>query len=98
MNIPSTLYLIIVNLLKGHELRKFKIVKLNEQIQSRIKSNFAIIHNSKMYLGDIDNYNLSIFGVYEPKEPELVKKEIKKNYTVLDLGASIGYYTYFFHN
>lgn len=97
MNISSALYHIIVNLLKGHELRKFKIVKkLNEQIQSRIKSDFAIIHNSKMYLGDIDNYNLSIFGVYEPKETELVKKEIKKNDIVLDLGASIGYYTLLF--
>ncbi len=97
MNIISTIYVNIVNKLKGHQLRKYKIVReLNKIIQTRIKSNFGIVQGSKMHFGDGDNYNLSIFGVYEPKETELVKKEIKKGNIVLDLGASIGYYTLLF--
>lgn len=96
MGVTSSIYRALVNKSKGHQLRKFKIVRdLDKMIQTRIKSDFAIIQGSKMYLGD-DNYSLSIFGVHEPKETEIVKKEIEKGYTVLDLGASIGYYTLLF--
>lgn len=97
MGVTSSIYRALVNKSKGHQLRKFKIVRdLDKMIRTRIKSDFAIIQGSKMYLGDDDRYSLSIFGIYESKETEFVKKEIEKGYTVLDLGASIGYYTLLF--
>lgn len=96
MGVTSSIYRVLVNKSKGHQLRKFKIVRdLDTMIRTRIKSDFAIVQGSKMYLGS-DGYSLSIFGVHEPKETKLVKKEIEKGYTGLDLGASIGYYTLLF--
>lgn len=46
----------------------------------------------KMFLDKIDSLGLSIWGIYEPFETELIKKEIKEGDIVLDLGANIGYY------
>jgi len=50
----------------------------------------------KMFLDPIDSLGLSIWGVYEPLETELIKKETKEGDVVLDLGANIGYYTLIF--
>jgi len=97
MGITSTIYRVLFEKSQGHNLRRFKIVRnLNSKIQSRIKSDLAVVQGSKMYLGKGDNYNLSIFGIYEPKETQLVKDQIHEDNNVLDLGSSIGYYTLLF--
>lgn len=46
-----------------------------------------------MYVDDKDSLNLTKYGVYEPAETALIKKLIKPDYVVLDIGANIGYFT-----
>ncbi len=52
-----------------------------------------LIQGSWMYVDDKDSLNLTKYGIYEPVETTMIKKLIKPNYVVLDIGANIGYFT-----
>jgi len=87
----------LVDKLSGHGLKKYSVVnKINNYTKSKLKTNYAIVQGHKMYLDPTDNQSLSIFGIYEPMETELVKKELKPNNVALDIGAFIGYYSLIF--
>ena len=51
---------------------------------------------NKMMLDINDSLRLSIKGIYEPFETELLKNQIGSGNTVLNIGANIGYYTLIF--
>jgi tRNA G37 N-methylase Trm5 len=55
-----------------------------------------VVQGHKMYLDSKESLDLSIYGVYEEYETDLIKKEIDRGDVVLDLGANIGYYTLLF--
>lgn len=88
---------VVVQTLFGHGIKKiYPLIVANNFINYLLKSNVAEVQGHKMFLDSKDTLYLSINGVYEPFETELVKKEIKNGDVVLDIGANIGYFTLIF--
>jgi len=84
----------------GKGLKKYSLV---QSINTSFRKNMWITHienveGNQMYLlkHGGDSIQLSTLGAFEPFETQLLKKEIKEGNFVVDVGASIGYYTLLF--
>jgi len=47
----------------------------------------------QMYLDDLDSLKLGVNGIYEPQETLLIQELVKPDWTCIDIGANIGYFT-----
>ena len=88
-----------VKVLSGHGITKFYPIEILYQFLFsflKISNDIFEIQGNKMFLDSTDSLRLFARGINEPLTTELIKKEIKKGYVVLDIGAHVGYYTLIF--
>ena len=69
--------------------------RFNTYVHSRYTQKFIEFEGRKMYLDEDDSLHLSIRD-YAPIYKEFVKKIVKKDNVVVDVGAHIGYYSLLF--
>lgn len=90
-------YLIILKKFSGSGIAKLRPVKaVNKFLKKALKLNLVKIGDHQMFLDENDSLRLLENRVYEAFQTELIKKQIKYDDVVLDLGANIGYYTLIF--
>ncbi len=81
----------------GHGFAKKPIInKILKNIEGNLKTEFAEVQGSKMFLDPGDSLNLSINGVYGELDTQIIREQIKEGDIVIDVGANIGYYTLIF--
>ena len=68
---------------------------VNTKVIGKIKSNYFIIFNDIKFIArdPYIYYNLIRYGDYEPTSSYIFNNLVKKDMTVLDIGANIGYFS-----
>jgi FkbM family methyltransferase len=90
----TAVYRRTIKLFAGSGLYRIGFVrKVNKYLLRQIRNDFVIINGKKLFLDKKDSLGLSVSLDYEPIETDFIAKTVKKDMTVLDVGANIGYYT-----
>jgi len=85
------------SLLPNLKIRQFAVVeKMRDSLVQSIKQQPVEILGQKMLLDQGDALDLALNRIYEPAETELLQKLIQPGYTIVDVGANIGYYSLIF--
>jgi len=92
--IVSKIFKKSVTPLTGHGIGNNKIVStVFNYLKSNLKSDFVEIDGNKIFLDENDSLCLSINGIYDEFETDIIKKEVHHGDVVMDIGANIGYFT-----
>lgn len=77
--------------------KKFPLVNtIFKKINRSLSSDSVKIDGHVLFIDQDDSLALTVNGIYEPEETNLLKQIIKPGNVVLDLGANIGYFTLLF--
>jgi FkbM family methyltransferase len=81
----------------GHGIGNLPVIKqiANKIFKFFVRNTFNDVQGHKMYVDKHDTLNLAQYGYYfnERFETNLIKEKVKEGFTVLDIGAQVGYYT-----
>jgi FkbM family methyltransferase len=91
--LPQTARLAIFRALHGKGLTRLPGVRRLAEVMKSRRGSRSVVHGFPVELDANDTCKLSVFGVYEPFETELVRNHLAPGNVVLDVGAHIGYYT-----
>lgn len=78
----------------GTGISKNKVVfAIVEKAKEVLKEDYIMIEGCKLLLDKTDRHGFTIYGEEDPEERELIKKVVKKDDNVVDIGANIGIHT-----
>ncbi len=91
------LYKTVARRLVGSGISRFRVVRsLESFILDTVNDDNFEVFGHKMLLHRNNMPDVILYGVHDPTETQLVRKEIKRGDVVLDVGAHVGYYTLIF--